>query len=666
MSQSAILVVGEDHEKRREYASLIADHISGCRIFSVAGASEAMSCLTGESIDCVLVHDDKAVVSGVDLCRAIKVDKGAHFPVLIVSEHPDREKRRVEGLEVGAEEVLFAPIDVVDIVTRLRIAVRVKKTEEDRRVANERLEQMVSDRTAALMASEERYRQVVELSPDMIAVCEKGRPIYINEAGRSMLGIDSPDGLATLDVKDLFHPGDERLIDQLLVTSLKRGEKVPFHEAKLLRPDKKTVDVEISVIPLEYRGKKQAQLIVRDMTERKRIESQVRQSQRMEAVGKLAGGVAHDFNNVLTTIRGFSELILDSLKEGDPLREDVDEIRKATERAGALTRQLLAFSRRQVLEPRPLELNTVVSDLKRMLKRLIGEDIELVTDLSDALGTIKADRSQIEQVIMNLVVNARDAMPEGGLMTVRTENLVLSSQQTGEDLELPAGEYVVFAVSDNGMGMSPETMLRIFEPFFTTKPKDRGTGLGLSTVYGIVKQSGGDIQVDSEVGVGTTFRVYLPRAKGQAGTMDPIRIERGAVRGWETILLVEDENAVRVLVRRMLERAGYTVLTARHGGEAMVLCEKEEGPIHLILTDVVMPKIGGRELVERLVRQRPETRILFMSGYNDEEVLRLGELLTHVAFLQKPFSYEQLTQKVRRVLDEAIPEGVKVASAVNE
>lgn len=666
MSQSAILVVCENQEKRSRHASLIAEHIHGCKVFSVAGPPETTTCLRDEVIDCVLVHDAGEGFCGVELCREIKADKGPFVPVLLVSEHPDRQLRRTEGLEVGAEDVLFAPVDVVEFVTRMRIAVRMKKAEEERRSANEQLEQMVAERTAALLASEERYRQVVELSPDMIAVCEDGRPIYINEAGRSMLGIESPDGMADSQVVKLFQVADEELVERLLLTSTDRGEKVPFHETKLLRPDKKTVDVEISVIPLEYRGKKQVQLIVRDMTDRKRIESQVRQSQRMEAVGKLAGGVAHDFNNVLTTIRGFSELILDSLKQGDPLRDDVDEIRKATERAGALTRQLLAFSRRQVLEPRPLELNTVVSELKRMLKRLIGEDIELVTELSDALGTIKADRSQIEQVIMNLVVNARDAMPEGGRMTVHTENLVLTEDEISKDLELSAGEYVVFTVSDTGVGMSPETMLRIFEPFFTTKANDRGTGLGLSTVYGIVKQSGGDIQVDSELGVGTTFRVYLPRAKGTTGAMDPIRIERGAVRGWETILLVEDENAVRVLVRRMLERAGYTVLTARHGGEAILLCEGEKGPIHLILTDVVMPKIGGRELVERLIRQRPETRILFMSGYNDEEVLRLGELLTHVSFLQKPFSYEQLTQKVRQVLDEPIPEGVKVASAVNE
>jgi CheY-like chemotaxis protein len=380
----------------------------------------------------------------------------------------------------------------------------------------------------------------------------------------------------------------------------------------------------------------------------------------MEAVGQLAGGVAHDFNNILTTIRGYSDLILDRLKREDPLVEDVQEIKNATGRAGALTRQLLAFSRRQVLDPAPLDLNVVIVNLKRMLQRMIGDHIELVTDLEPDLGIIKADRSQIEQVLMNLAVNARDAMSDGGTVSITTFNLEINAaNQSQIRTDLQCGPYVAIEVADTGIGMTHETTFHIFEPFFTTKARDKGTGLGLSTVYGIIKQSGGDITVESEMGKGTTFRIYLPVATEAAAAMAPVRTEQGPARGNETILLVEDDKTVRYLTKRLLDRAGYTVLTASHGAEALFVAEQHEGAIHVIVTDVVMPEMGGLKLVEKLTEKHPYMKAVVMSGYTDKDVVAIANKLPGTAFLQKPFSYEELTSCVRCLLDAENPKKSK-------
>jgi PAS domain S-box-containing protein len=390
-----------------------------------------------------------------------------------------------------------------------------------------------------------------------------------------------------------------------------------------------------------------------DVTERRVLEAQFRQAQKMEAVGRLAGGVAHDFNNLITIINGFSELVLATFRSDDPARERVAEIKKAGERAASLTRQLLAFSRQQVLAPVVLSLNSVVTDLEKMLRRVIGEDIGLAVSLQANLGRVKADAGQIEQVIMNLAVNARDAMPRGGKLTIETKNIRLDEDYARLHADVRPGRYILLAVSDTGHGMTPEVQARIFEPFFTTKEKGRGTGLGLSMVFGIVKQSGGFLEVYSEPDVGTVFKVYLPRVEEPVSTGRSHQGIRTAVRGSETVLLAEDEDAVRTLTRIILTGNGYKVLEARDGSEAIRIAREHRGRIHLLISDVVMPGLGGRELSERLVALHPEMKVLFLSGYTDDAVVRHGVLQEKVNFLQKPFSTVALAQKVREVLDEA-------------
>jgi CheY-like chemotaxis protein len=372
----------------------------------------------------------------------------------------------------------------------------------------------------------------------------------------------------------------------------------------------------------------------------------------MEAVGRLAGGVAHDFNNLLTVIKGYSELMLEQTTPGGPLRAEVEEVKKAADRAASLTRQLLAFSRQQVLAPRILDLNAAVGNMEQMLRRLLGEDIELSTALGEKLGQVKADPGQVEQVIMNLAVNSRDAMSRGGKLTIETGNAVLDESYMREHGGVKPGRYVMLAVSDTGTGMDEETRSRIFEPFFTTKEMGKGTGLGLSTVYGIVKQSEGYIWVYSEARRGTTFKVYLPRVDESAEDSQKLAAAAGTGdRGTETILLVEDEDGVRALVKQVLSRQGYTVIETRHAKEALEEYERRAGPIPLLLTDVVLPQMSGRELAERLKAAHPEIKVLYMSGYTDDAVLRHGVIGQETAFLQKPFTTASLARKVREVLD---------------
>jgi CheY-like chemotaxis protein len=370
----------------------------------------------------------------------------------------------------------------------------------------------------------------------------------------------------------------------------------------------------------------------------------------MDAVGRLAGGVAHDFNNLLTAIRGNAELLLLDIPAGDPRREDVEEIRKASDRAATLTRQLLAFSRRQVLQPRVLDLNGVVREMERMLRRLIGEDVELVTRLDAGLEQVRADPGQVEQVVLNLAVNARDAMPAGGRVTVETRNVELDEEMRRGFPYVVPGPYVMLSVSDTGHGMDTETRERAFEPFFTTKPAGRGTGLGLSTVYGIVKQSGGFVWIDSELGRGTTVRIYLPPVGEPAAPQAEASAPALAAQGTGTVLLAEDEVTVRRLAVRVLRRGGYTVLEAGDGEEALRLAQAHAGAIDLLVTDVVMPRVGGRVLASRVRSARPGVRVLYISGYNEEAVQHHGVLDPDTAFLGKPFTAEQLLTAVANAL----------------
>jgi two-component system, cell cycle sensor histidine kinase and response regulator CckA len=397
-----------------------------------------------------------------------------------------------------------------------------------------------------------------------------------------------------------------------------------------------------------------------DITEEKKAEEalaqsleQLRQSQKIEAVGRLAGGVAHDFNNLLTVITGYCELMMIKIGEGNPLLQDLQEVSKSADRAAGLTRQLLAFSRRQILQPKVLEIDTLVPEMDKMLRRLIGEDIDLVTILGADAGKVKFDPGQIEQVIANLVINSRDAMPDGGAITIETANVELDQAFVRKHGGAWPGPHVMLAVSDTGCGMSPEILSKAFDPFFTTKEKGKGTGLGLSTVFGIVNQSGGCIYVYSEPGRGTTMKIYLPRVTGETSPKDEKRDAgfEDRLHGSETILIVEDEETLRKLASSILEGYGYTVLTAGDGEEALQLLSDRQGIPHLVLTDVVMPKMGGRGLSDRIKSIHPGTRVLFMSGYTDNAIVHQGVLNPGVSYLQKPFTPKALARKVREVLD---------------
>jgi PAS domain S-box-containing protein len=418
-----------------------------------------------------------------------------------------------------------------------------------------------------------------------------------------------------------------------------------------LRRDRSTFPMDLSISEFSWNEGRYFTGIVRDVSKPRKLEAQLRQAQKMEAVGLLAGGIAHDFNNLLTIISGYSDIVLTSLPRGDPNWKHLAKVQQAAERAASLTQQLLAFSRQAVLEPKVLDLNAIVRDSERLLSRLLGEDIRIATALDPGIASVRADPGQIGQVIMNLCINARDAMPRGGQLTLETANLDLDEGYAQTHPEVKPGSYVLLAITDTGSGMTPEIKARIFEPFFTTKGPGRGTGLGLATVYGIIRQSEGYLEVYSEVGIGTTFKVYLP-AVVQPATEKSASPAGEASNGNETVLLVEDEEGVREIAALALTTHGYRVLEAGHGKDALQVAEAHQGEIDLLVTDVVMPELSGRQLAEELRVRRPGLKVLFLSGYTDDAIVRHGILQAEVAFLHKPFRPAALAKKVRAVLDQ--------------
>jgi len=502
-------------------------------------------------------------------------------------------------------------------------------------------------RSAQRQAQEDLDRFFM-VSPNLL--CIAGFDGYfkrLNPSWEKTLGFTQEELLAKPYI-EFVHPDDRKpTLDE--AQRAMAGKEVASFENRYVTKDGSYRSLLWNATPLP-----ETQLVyaaAHDITEHKRLLGQLLQAQKMEAVGKLAGGIAHDFNNLLTIINGYSQLVLERLGSDDPQREQIDEIKKAGDRAAALTRQLLAFSRQQVLEPQVLDLNAVVANLEKMLRRLIGEDIELEAVLGPELGRVKGDPGQIEQIIMNLAVNSRDAMPKGGKLTIETANVDLDGHYARSHLAVTPGPYVMLAVSDAGIGMDADTLARIFEPFFTTKEMGKGTGLGLATVYGIVKQSGGNIWVYSEPNRGTTLKIYLPRVEE---TLQPAEREKPRAdlpKAAETVLVIEDEPAVRSLVRGVLQSRGYTVLQAGRGEEALAVSEQHQGPIHLLLTDVIMPGMSGRELAKRLGSKRPEMKVVYMSGYTDDAIVRHGLLEQGTAFIQKPFTPSSLARKVREVLE---------------
>ena len=504
----------------------------------------------------------------------------------------------------------------------------------------------------AIRASEQRIRALMENANDAIVVTStEGIILETNRAADELYGRSRVDTLGT-HFCETHVPEERERVREIFGTVLRQGSVQGF-ESLALRGDGRRVPVELSVAQVEIGEECLLLAIIRDVSERRLLEDQVRHAQKMEAIGRLAGGVAHDFNNLLTVILGYSDFVRAQLSPDNPLLSDVEEIRKAGERAAGLTRQLLAFSRTQVLVPELLDVNTVVTDTNRMLRRVIGEDVDLRTVCDPAAGRVRADRDQLEQVLMNLAVNARDAMPGGGSLTIETHGMEFDEAYAEEHVGEQPGPYVMLAVSDTGVGIDVETKARIFEPFFTTKETGKGTGLGLATVYGIVKQSGGFIWVYSEPGRGTTFKIYLPRVEGEPGGDFP-RIAVPApksTRGTETLLLLEDESALRRLARDVLRKQGYTVLETLGWQSALEIAARHPGPIHLVLTDVVMPEMGGPEVDSRISALRPGIKVLYMSGYTSEAAVHRGLLEARLALLQKPFTPGDLARRVRELLD---------------
>ena len=501
--------------------------------------------------------------------------------------------------------------------------------------------------------NDELLQSVLDHTLDgIIGIDERGTISMINRAGEHIFGRPGSEVVGQ-NVKMLMPEPYHAEHDSYLGNYIRTGEAKIIgsgREVQGLRKNGSIFPLDLAVTEFQLDNQRYFVGIVRDISDKKRLEAQLHQSQKMEAFGQLAGGVAHDFNNLLTVISGYSDLLLTKLAPDDPKKKMVDQIRRAGERAASLTRQLLAFSRQQVLEPKVLDLNVIVTDIEKMLRRLIGEDVQFSTVLGPAISSVKVDAGQIEQVIMNLAVNARDAMPQGGKLSIETADVELDQSYTNTHPEARTGRFVVVAISDTGCGMTPEVKARVFEPFFTTKGVGQGTGLGLAVVHGIVKQSGGNIDVYSEVGIGTTFRIYLPAIEQPAASASSHAPELPS-QGTETILLVEDEENVRELATFVLEGCGYTVLTAPEGLAALQLVATCREQIHLLLTDVVMPQMGGRKLAETLLADHPELRVLFMSGYTDDAVVRHGVLQANANFLQKPFTPNSLAKKVREVLD---------------
>ena len=509
----------------------------------------------------------------------------------------------------------------------------------------------------ALRETEERYRLLFDANPLPMWVYDRDTLEFlaVNEAAVAHYGY-SHDEFLSMTIKDIRPAEDvQTLIDKI-------SDDEGFSSAgawKHQKNDGSVIDVEIISHPLLFGGRNAKLVLANDVTERKRAqralretEEHLRQAQKLEGVGHLAGGIAHDFNNLLTVINGFCALAMRGLQTEDPLLANLEEIKKAGDRATSLTRQLLAFSRRQVLQPKVLNLDTVVADMQKMLRRIIGEHIDLRAVLEPTLGNVNADPGQIEQIILNLVVNARDSMPAGGKLTIETDNVFLDEGYVSSHLGAQVGPHVMLAVSDTGHGIDQQTLSRIFEPFFTTKELGKGTGLGLSTVYGIVKQSGGNIWVYSEPGRGTTFKIYLPRVDDVADDYKRTPQEANLAEGTETILLVEDEEMLRKLARQTLKGYGYHILEASDGDEAINVCKQYQGEIDLLLTDVIMPRLNGRELSNCLLETRPKLRVLFMSGYTDDAIVHQGVLEESANFIQKPFPPDALATKVREVLDQ--------------
>jgi len=616
-----VLLLEDNPGDARLLLELVRDSGAGqVKLEHAPNLESALERLRAERFDVVLLdlsHPDERSLATITRVHA----HTPNIPIVVLTGLDD-ESLAVKAVRAGAQDFLIKGRVNGDLL------VRSMRYAAERRRAVEALERR-----------EEHYRALIENSLDLVSILNVDGTIrYASPSHERIIGYAVTD-LVGQNLFSLIHPED--VADARAAMAQING--AASFECRWRHKDGSWRVLESFGRNLSHvQGVSGVVVNSRDITERKKLEEQLHHSQRLEAVGRLAGGVAHDFNNLLMIITGYSQMLLDAMHPSDPVSGDLDQIVKAAQRATDLTNQLLAFSRRQVARPTVVNLNTLVQEMERMLRRVIGEDIELLTGLSPRLESVRVDAGQIEQVVLNIAVNARDAMPQGGKLVIETANLNITEELRRNHVGPLPGPYVVLSISDTGVGMEPQVMSRVFEPFFTTK--DHGTGLGLSTSYGIVKQSGGDIWVDSKPGSGTTFRIYLPVAEESRGEPEVPR-EVAPVRGSETILLVEDEDGVRRVVETMLKRRGYQVLASPSPADALAVAENHSGTIDLLITDMVMPGMSGRKMAEHMITARPNLRVLFVSGYSDPVDTDGG-----AAFLQKPFTAEELAHKISEVL----------------
>jgi PAS domain S-box-containing protein len=683
-SKGAILIVDDNPANLQLLTESLTRH--GYAAYPACEGGLALEFVQSHIPDLILLDVIMPEPDGYEVCKSLKASERTRDIPVIFMTAMTRTEDKVTGFDLGAVDYITKPFQLDEVLARVRIhlALRAaqrqlgernaqlqmevaerKGAEEQVRLLNAGLEQRVEARTAELEATNARLRDEIEERETAEEALRRSeselrsfigsapygifrvnvagdRLLGVNPAGLQMLGYPSEsEALALRLSKDLYYTEDEcrRFRDRLLPNARFNGIEIRWR-----RKDGKPVTARVS-------GRRIGDIvegIAEDVTARRILEEQFYQAQKMEAVGRLAGGVAHDFNNLLGVIIGYSDMLLSEVDE--PARVRVQEIQAAGRRAADLTRQLLAFSHRQVLQPRVLDLNAVVLDADRILRRLIGEDIRVILSLAPGVPPIYADPVQIEQIIMNLVVNARDAMPSGGQLTLETGSACFDPEHGDPGAERRHGSYTMLAVTDTGAGMSAETRARIFEPFFTTKEVGKGTGLGLATVYGIVNQSGGWITVESEPGKGATFRIYLPQVERKDAEPPSEADPQELLRGTETILLAEDADSLREMISKTLETRGYRVLAARDGAEAVKIAAAHDGPIHMLITDAIMPNMSGTELARNMAALRPDTKVLFMSGYTEDSTIRQVASQSG-SFLQKPFRISELTQKMRQMLD---------------
>jgi len=668
-----VLIVDDKNENLYFLESLLKGN--GYNVKTALNGQQTLDQLYNSKFDLIVSDILMPVMDGFELCRRTKKDdKLKDIPFVFYSATYTDKKDEEFAFSLGASKFIIKPQEPEEFLKNVRDIIKdaqsgkiksqplhLDEDEEILKLYNERLVNKLEKKIFDL-EDEKKERRKIEKEVNMLAHAIKSisecvsvtdmneNILFINESFIQTYGYSKDElvGKPISLVRSHYNP--KELVDNILPQTLSGGWKGELFQRK---KDGSEFPVALSTSVIRDEKDKAIAMIgvTSDISERHQLEEQIRQAQKMEAIGRLAGGVAHDFNNILTVINGYSELLLLSLKEGNPIFKKLEEIYRAGQRAGSLTKQLLAFSRNQVLQPVVLNINYYINDLDSMLRRLISENIEFTTILDPNIGRIKADPGQIEQVILNLVINACDAMPLGGKLTIESKNTVYKDPYYWEDLKIEPGTYLMLSVSDTGTGMTQEIKSRIFEPFFTTKKEGEGTGLGLSTVYGIVKQSGGFINAYSEPGIGTTFKIYFHCVKESAAKISKTVPSADSLKGTETILVTEDEDNLRNLACEILRTHGYNVLEAENGSSALLKCEKYQEPIHLILSDVVMPEMSGAKLVERLISIHSEMKVLYMSGYTDDAVIRHGILEEKVQFLPKPFTPLSLLEKVRTILD---------------